>query len=335
MARSTKLSREVPVEPGEELADMLDHWRLRRLETKKAPGTVVIYVRAGKWLERFLKANNYPTGVNTITRDTIDSFVSWMNVQKKENGELLSGAYVSQVFRALVSFFKWLHEVEQEIDNNPMVGVERPKVTEPYVPVMQPEDMGRLLAACKGRSFEDVRDHAIVTILIDTGIRIGELASMRLDRIELGQYPAITVTGKTGTGKTKTRTIGIPDVTAEALMRYVRARKRHRMADQPELWLAIKGHTGGVMTEWGLRLAVKRRAKKAGLASGDWDRIYPHRFRHTFAHRWLVSGRSERDLMAHAGWKSPSMVARYTASAAEERAANVARASDMSDQIPR
>lgn len=50
------------------------------------------------------------------------------------------------------------------------------------------------------------------------------------------------------------------------------------------------------------------------------ERVYPHRFRHTFAHDFLMSGGQERDLKGLAGWSSDVMLERYGASAADARA---------------
>jgi integrase len=68
------------------------------------------------------------------------------------------------------------------------------------------------------------------------------------------------------------------------------------------------------MTHDGIYQAVERRAKQAGV------RVYPHLFRHTFAHMWLQADGQEGDLMQLAGWRSRSMLARYGASRAAERA---------------
>jgi integrase len=52
---------------------------------------------------------------------------------------------------------------------------------------------------------------------------------------------------------------------------------------------------------------------------------WPHRLRHTAAHRWLAAGGSESGLMAMAGWTRSDMLVRYTRARAAERAADEAR----------
>jgi integrase len=80
---------------------------------------------------------------------------------------------------------------------------------------------------------------------------------------------------------------------------------------RPELWL---GHAGP-MTPNGVYQVIVTRAEQAGLGH-----IKPHQFRHSFAHAWLAGGGGETDLMRLTGWQSRSMLMRYGASAADERA---------------
>lgn len=90
------------------------------------------------------------------------------------------------------------------------------------------------------------------------------------------------------------------------------------------MWLGRKGPFG-----WsGVVQVIRRRAKKAGLSG-----VHPHQFRHAFAHLWLADGGNEGDPMRLAGWKSRQMLARYGATAADERARAAYRASSPGERL--
>ena len=57
------------------------------------------------------------------------------------------------------------------------------------------------------------------------------------------------------------------------------------------------------------------RARAAGLPA-----MHPHQLRHAFATSWLAEGGNENELMLVAGWKSRTMIDRYTKATAVERA---------------
>lgn len=63
--------------------------------------------------------------------------------------------------------------------------------------------------------------------------------------------------------------------TTRARDRYLRTPRLHKQADQP--WLCLKER----LSDSGTEQMIARRARAAGRG-----RINPHRFRHTFAHRW-------------------------------------------------
>jgi len=77
-------------------------------------------------------------------------------------------------FRALQQFFRWLAEEEQLPD--PTTRLRAPKVNEKLVPVFTSEELSALEKTCRGRSFAQRRDTAIIAVLTATGIRAGELA---------------------------------------------------------------------------------------------------------------------------------------------------------------
>ncbi len=292
--------------------EMLTASFLRSLEAaNKSQRTIATYGEAVRLFGAFLGAHELPTDVTMIAREHVEAFIADQLSQWKP-------ATANNRYRALQQFFKWL-TTEGEIPDSPMRHMTPPKVPEAPPDVLGETQLRKLLKACDGKEFVDRRDKAILMLMIDTGMRRSELAGLAVEDVDF-EYNLARVLGK---GR-RPRACPFGKKTAMALDRYIRARLSHRDAHRDELWL---GHAGP-MTSNGIYQVVRDRAEQAGLG-----KVYPHQLRHTFAHTWLASGGQENDLMRLTGWQSRTMLGRYGASAADERAREAYKRLSPADRL--
>ena len=222
----------------------------------------------------------------------------------------LSPTTVGIHFRSLRAFFNWLYNddlfdlpTESPFAKNRVVP---PKVDYKPPAIYTTAEIEALLASCSGKTFENVRDRAIIWTLLDTGVRLGELISMKVSTT-YERPPAADVSGKTGS-----RRVPFGQTSARHLQRYLFKRDEHPHSDRSDaLWLSTKGALGTS----GVTQMLKRRGKEAEVVG-----VRPHRFRHTWAHEWKRSGGSDEGLQKLAGWNSAAMAQVYGQALAIERA---------------
>jgi site-specific recombinase XerD len=230
VTRSRRVRRAGQLDAGPFAADIAS-FRLHLAAENKAAGTVRIYCDAACWFAAsHLLAETDKTRWGQVGAADVRRWVAWLLGRYSE-------AYAYQQYRSLQQFFRWL-AVEEDLPS-PMAKLRPPKVTGKPVPFFSSVELSKLGRCCRGNSFDDRRDAAVLALFLATGIRVSELAAIRYcgddpDHSDVDlEARAIKVRGKGG----RDRIVKISHEAARRLDRYLRVRSRHELAYRPELWL--------------------------------------------------------------------------------------------------
>lgn len=147
------------------------------------------------------------------------------------------------------------------------------------------------------------RDRALLSVLLDTGIRASEVCSLTLDRLSLTRLdPYLLVFGK-GRKEREVGPLGVE--TNRLLRRYLRARPSVGFA---EVFLSRR-HTP--LTPFALDKVLGRLEHWAGPERFAGVRVSAHTFRHTYAVNFLRTGGSIFDLKLLLGHTDIATTQRY------------------------
>jgi site-specific recombinase XerD len=278
---------------------------------KLSPHTVLSYQAAGKLFHSWLLDNHRSTDPGKITRQEIQEWVISMDT--------VSSTTVLDRFIVIRVFFNFLVR-DGSLKVAPTDRMRPPKAREVLTAVLTLEEQQRLLSACQGSSLEKLRDTAIIRTLLDTGLRKSELANIMVEDVNLSEQ-TLFIRQRKG-GRSAYVPIGVK--AARELDKYIRTRARHRHGGLPDLWICRRGKFGSES----IYPMIVALGKKVGI-----EGLHPHSFRHTFASSWLEGGGQERDLMKIAGWKSASMLQRYGAASANQRAMDAHKKFSPGDRL--
>lgn len=223
--------------------------------------------------------------------DLLRRFFLWL----EENNHNPGGRHA--YFRTLRAFFHWL-ENELEGYTSPLRKLKPPKVDVPPIEGASMDEVQALLDTC-GNSFAGLRDKAIILVLLDTGIRAGELLALDWPDIDLTAGKVIIRKGKGG----KFRFVFLGRLARQALRKYAGQRKD----DHPAVF--VSATTGERLTYDGLRTVLARRARQAGLPQAP----SPHDFRRAAALQMLRSGADVVSVSRLLGHSSLEVTKRYLA----------------------
>ena len=187
---------------------------------------------------------------------------------KKEIAEPMSKATLRGYIRALKVWASYLAE-EGYTKANVFARIRLPADTKRVVEILSEEEIIRIFGAINQGTKLGARMHAILSLLLDTGMRIGELERITFQDIDFKQH-RIKITGKGD----KERFVPFGVTTSKAILAWY---NMWREDDGDERLFQMCQHS--------IAESMKRLGRKVGV-----ERLHPHLLRHTYAVRWLRNG---------------------------------------------
>jgi site-specific recombinase XerD len=182
-----------------------------------------------------------------FTRADIEGFMSYLA------GQHMTGVTRVRKLAAIRKFFTFMEE-NRIIAGNPANTVKGARREEKEPGILYKEQYKALLYEAS----DNPRDYPIIMTFLQTGIRLSELATLRLEDVDFDNK---VLTVRQGKGK-KDRQIPLVDEEVKALRNYLRFRANQLVLDDDVLFLAKNGTSLNVST---VKYTVAKYVKKVGI----------------------------------------------------------------------
>ena len=287
-------------------------------ERNASAETVRAYRREVERLQRFLRedanaGDEESVDWSKVTAADLRRFFSLQfDAARGDTGEKIRPATAARKVSAVRTFLGFL-VAQGEIDANPAVGIPAPRRAMRLPEFLPVDEMDAFLRGLPCGTLREKRDAAILELLYSSGLRVGELCSLRMRDLSV-ESSTVRVTGK---GR-KVRVVPVGGMAVRAIDKYLAVRPpalggEFRSGLDEPLFLNLRGSVGkesgrGISPRSVARI-LRARLDARGGAIGR--HLSPHGMRHSFATHLLESGADLRAIQEMLGHASLSTTQRY------------------------
>lgn len=255
-------------------------------ERNRSSATILAYGKDIDQLVGFLEEMK-KSEAHEVAKEDLEAFMA--TLEKKG----YTPKSISRKTNSTKTFFRFL-KINEYVTDDPATLLAHPKFETPPPRILSKTEYRALRDAAR----HDVRISTIIEVLLQTGIRIGELANLHLDDITLdSKEPSMRIRANEGHAE---RTIPLNRPAAEALQRYLAVRP----AGNDDTLFVTK--TGRPLLIRNIRTAIDRYFRLAGIKDAKVNDL-----RHTFVAHHLMAGTSLVVVSKLAGHKRLATTEKY------------------------
>jgi site-specific recombinase XerD len=280
------------------LEGLIDLYLLRCQVEGKSPTTLRAYAWTLRRFVQIAQEEGFLQDVGQITPAHVYSYLGRFSHLSLDTRH--------RYHREVSCFFNWLQTMGY-ITQSPFANIKKVRLPLKIVQPFSADDVLKLLACCDTGNPSGARDRAILLVLLDTGIRVGELVRLEFSDLDLEGQRMRILHGKGN----KQRVVAFGEDCRKEILSYLESYRRYRPGP---LFVSMKKKQPLQPN------AVKQMLRRLGKQSGI-SRVHAHRFRHTFATWAIEQDARELDVQYLLGHSTPDMVRRYSATYNSEKAA--------------
>lgn len=249
---------------------------------------------------RYLKRRNFSAHTIKNYMNRLKHFIVWVDVPLEQVdydkvllyvewllGKRLTATTINAHLFCISGFYQYLHYEKECPIANPVKKRSTLRVPKPLPRFVQDEELSLFFRVVK-----TCRDRAMFILMLRCGLRVEEVAHLKLPAIDLKRRSLMIIEGK---GR-KSRVVYLSNDAYDALVAYLRVRKGSRTQG---LFLVDKGSCKGQpISVRGIQKRMEYYARTAGVS------ISCHQLRHTMATQMLNADaqlETIQDLLGHSG----------------------------------
>lgn len=250
------------MEPTVPLQEWIETYLGHHEALNHSPKTITHYQNTFKLFCRYLDECGMPADSRCLTTSTMHHFARWLRdtpIKERRGRTERTPVGVFGILKDLRAFTRWLH-AEQLLERP--VNIPMPRLPQTLFPILSDTELEHIWTSryLNGRSPLATRNRALLGLMLDTGLRRAEVASLMLSSIDLHDC-LLTVMGK----GSKQRRVPFSSGVKQLL----------------ESWLTIRGDEPGSLF-WlkaaGIRMVFRRIEEELELPA-----FHPHLLRHQAA----------------------------------------------------
>ena len=234
--------------------------------------------------------------LESVTKQDIYAYNAFLERERK-----ISNRSKFRKISSIRSFYNYLHSKIDIIKVNPVIDIDMPKVEKTLPVYLSLEQSLKLLKTIENSKLKAVykkRDYAIVTLFLNCGMRLSELAGINISHVQ--EDNTLKVIGKGN----KERVIYLNQACIYAINEYLKVRPQ---IEDDAMFLSMRQQR---MSNRSIQHMIEKHMKNSGL---DTNKYSVHKLRHTAATLLYEYGNADiRSLQEILGHESVNTTEIYT-----------------------